>query len=87
MPGLQRRSSAKGSGLQRRILLLFAACLRPPVEKNGGLPAEQRQAATSARIFAADSLQMQQTGLGCSIAGCRSIRRIRRLLPRCRESG
>jgi hypothetical protein len=87
MPGLQRRSSAKGSGLQRRILLLFADCLGPPVEKTGGLPAEQRQAATSARIFAADSLQMQQTGLGCSIAGCRSIRRIRRLLPRCRESG
>jgi hypothetical protein len=87
MRGLQRRFSAKGSGLQRRILLLFADCLGPPVEKTGGLPGEQRQAATSARIFAADSLQMQQTGLGCSIAGCSSIRRIRRLLPRRRESG
>jgi len=48
MQGLQRRFSPKGSGLQRRILLLFAACLGPPVEKTGGLPAEQRQAATFA---------------------------------------
>jgi hypothetical protein len=33
MQGLQRRLSATGSGLQRRILLLIAACLRPSVEK------------------------------------------------------
>src|SRR5256885_6535103 len=49
MPGLQRRSSAKGSGLQRRILLLFADCLEPPVEKladclvNNGRPQPPRE--------------------------------------------
>src|SRR5437868_10447475 len=36
MRGLQRRFSPKGSGLQRRILLLCADCFGPPVEKTGG---------------------------------------------------
>jgi hypothetical protein len=49
------------------VLLFFVACLSGAGWESAGFPGFPRGHTTIPRIFAADSLQMQQTGLVCSI--------------------
>jgi hypothetical protein len=83
----------KGGGEQEILLQIFAANQRP--RRTGDGPQTQQFShprvanTTDSRIFAADSLQMQQTPKPAATAGCRcgkQIKAMRRFgLGRCRS--